>query len=403
VAGMLDGAAEYDSESGRSRKREECEVSEQQDGISVTYFGEKIESPEKLIEHAKIDLRIWEVSKVTVNNWGVGGKIKRGQDDNGKWRPEQLWQQSLRQIKVELRRRAPKFIQDAIVDLLASWKPRKLAALNRKPFADDAHMAEIALHDAHFGKLCWAMETGTDFDLKIIESDFCGAVDDLLARIAHFPVDRITLPVGSDLFQVDNLLGTTTKGTRVDATDDRLSKVFDVVARSVEYAIRRCREVADVDVFWMPGNHDYTVSWYLVRVLEEVFKGDEHVAIDRSPMPHKYRHYGKTLIGYAHGDEVALSKLPLIMATDQPDLWAQSVYRHWKTGDKHKRAKFNYTAGDTFNGVEVFICPSLSGTDLWHYRKGYVNNIRMAECFLYSKVHGPVGQFVVPARSNARR
>jgi hypothetical protein len=398
VGELLDGASEFDGETGRSRQREEMEVLQDNEGLKIHYFGDKISSPEELIKSAKIDERIWEVAKVTINNWGVAGKLKRGQNEQGKWNPEELWQQQLRQIKVELRRRAPKFVQDAIEGLLADWKPRKLAAPKRRADSDP-HLLDVSLHDAHFGKLAWGMETGKDFDLKIIEADYCGAIDDMLHIVRHWNIERIQMVVGSDCFHVDNIVGTTTKGTRVDSTDDRLSKVFEVVFRCLEYAARRFREVADVELFYVPGNHDYTTAWHLCLTLGAAFQGDEHVAVDYTPSPRKYRTYGPTLMGYDHGDECALDKLPLIMATDGPDLWAASTYRRWFTGHRHKRAKFKYTASDTFNGVEVHILPSLSGTDLWHFRKGFVNNIPMAQCDLYSKASGPVGQFVVTARS----
>src|SRR4051812_36416642 len=37
-----------------------------------------------------------------------------------------------------------------------AWKPAKI-------------LAEISIYDHHFGKLCWAPETGTNYDLDIAE------------------------------------------------------------------------------------------------------------------------------------------------------------------------------------------------------------------------------------------
>jgi hypothetical protein len=377
---------------------EDLEVRENGNDCDLVYHGRDIRTAEQLLEHAEVDLRLWEVVEQSINKWEVAGKRKHGQNEAGRWNAETLWKTGLLQIKVKLRRRAPKAVQDAIQGLLAGWKPRPFVRPKRVVI-DDAYMLDVALHDAHFGKLCWALETGTDYDLKIVEDDYCRAIDDMLVLVAHYGIERIQMVVGSDIFQVDNLLGTTTKGTRVDSVDERLSKVFDVTFRCVDYGVRRFRSIADVDVFWIPGNHDYTTSWFLCRCLWQEYHDDPHVTVDCSPSPRKYRTYGPTLLGYDHGDECKLDKLPLIMATDVPNLWAQSTYRRWCTGDKHRRAKYKYTGADTHNGVEVFIHPSLSGTDLWHFRKGYVNNIRMAECFLYSKHSGPVGQFTVTARS----
>jgi len=380
-------------------KRESMDVTECSGEMAITYFGEKIETPEQLIANAHIDLRIWEVSKVTVNNWGVGGKLRQGQDASGKWQSEKLWQQALRQIKVELRRRAPKYIQDAIKELLSEWKPSKLPSPKRRKINAEPHMLELALHDAHFGKRCWKAQTGKDFDLDIIASDYTHAIDELFDRARHYNIEKVIAPIGSDFFQVNNWMGTTAHGTQVDSTDDRFPKVFKAGLRAMEYAIKKAREVADVEFFYLGGNHDMETSWYLSQTLGEIFRDDPHVTIDDSPRLRKYISYGPALIGFAHGDEIKLDKLPLLMATEASEAWASSRHRHWHTGHLHKKGMLKYTAGDTHNGVEVWILPSLSGTDLWHFKHGFVGNVRAAEAYLWSKSEGYAGHFSVSAKS----
>lgn len=384
----------------RAAGREETQVVESGDGIAITYFGEKIDTPEQLIASAKIDLRLWEVSKVTINNWGVGGKIKRGQDDAGRWQPEQLWQQALRQIRVELRRRAPRFVQDAIKDLLATWKPSRPSQPQRTQRGrSEAFMLELALHDAHFGKRCWAAQTGGDFDLEIVEADYRAAIDDLAERAKPYNVEKVLGVIGSDFFQVNNWLGTTANGTPVDSVDDRFPKVFQAGVRALEYSIRKFREIADVDFIYLGGNHDRETSWYLSQVLAAIFKGDKHVSIDDAPKDRKYVSYGPALIGFAHGDDIKLDKLPLLMATEAPEQWSAAKHRHWHTGHLHKKAMTRFTVGDTFNGVEVWVLPALSGTDSWHFRKGFVQNVRAAEIYLWSNRSGYAGHLSVEARS----
>jgi hypothetical protein len=378
--------------------REEMQIAEQQDGIVISYYGEKIDTPEQLIEHAKIDLRIWEVVKITVNNWGVGGKIKRGQDAAGRWQPEHLWQQALRQIKIDLRRRAPKGIQDGIRELLADMKPLKLGRPARSK-SSDPHMLEIGLFDHHFGKLCWGEETGTRYDVKIAEMEYVKAVDEMLDRVKGFHVEKIVMPIGNDFFHVNNAVSETANGTRVESTDDRFSKVFRVGCKAVRYAIERCREVADVEVLWVPGNHDRQTSWFLTEVLLTAFEGDKHVRIDNGPRYRKYMLYGPSLLGYTHGNEEKHSDYPTLMAVEAPDLWAKSTFRTMRIGHWHKKKETRYIAGDTFLGVEVVVFPSLCGTDLWHHMKGFVGNARMAMCYLWSRESGPVGSFTVHAKT----
>jgi hypothetical protein len=381
-----------------SAETEKLDQVENESGLTLTYYGKKIDSPEELVASAKIDLNLWDIVEVRVNQYGVAGKANKGQDETGRWKGTELWYVPLRQITVKLKRKAPKFIQDGIKGLLKDFRPIKLGKPSHKKHKSP-FMLEVSLFDAHFGKLAWGLETGQDYDLKIAESDYCAAIDDLLDRASGFPIEKVLFPIGSDFFHVDNWLGTTTKGTLVDSTDDRKTKVFKAGVKAVEYAFRRCREVAPVEGLWIGGNHDMQTSWHLAYVLGRIFEGDKFITIDDGPKQRKYRAYGPALIGFSHGDQGKRSDLPLIMATEAPDLWSAAKHRHWHTGHFHKKAKFSYTAGDTHNGVEVWILPSLSATDAWHYQKGFVGCVRAAEAYLWSKTEGYAGHFSVNARS----
>jgi hypothetical protein len=54
----------------------------------------------------------------------------------------------------------------------------------------------------------------------------------------------------------------------------------------------------------------------------------------------------------------------------------------------HKKKQTRFIAGDTFNGVGVTILPSLTATDSYHYRHGWVKPHRAAEAYLWSKDKG---------------
>jgi len=79
------------------------------------------------------------------------------------------------------------------------------------------------------------------------------------------------------------------------------------------------------------------------------------------------------------------------MASEAPDAWAKSKHREIHVGHFHKRKQTQYLAGDTFGGVTVRVLPSLSGTDAWHFSKGYVKGLRAAEAYLWSKRGGYTG------------
>ncbi len=363
------------------------------DNLTIDYHGPYLGTKDEFLAQCGIDLAIWEIERIVANGWEVTGKKKQDGEDR-------IWKSANKQIKVWLKRKAPKFIQEGIEALLADWRPEPLPPLNRGASSGEEFMLELALHDAHFGKLCWAMQTGTDYDLKIAAATYGNAVDDLLRRVEPFNVRKIIMPIGSDFFQVDNWHGTTSNGTIVERSDDRQSKVFTVGCQAIERVIRRCREIADVEFFYLGGNHDRATSWHLSYVLNRIFESDPHIAIDHDPADRKFYRYGPALIGFAHGDEINVDRdLALLMPVEAEHLWAGSTHRQWHTGHRHKRKRVK-TLTDTVNGVEIVTLPSLCGTDGWHHRKGFVGNVRAAEAYLWSSEEGYAGHFSVNARSN---
>lgn len=370
------------------------------DDCQIVYIGDQITGVDDLVKSAGIDLTIWEVDRIDVNNWEVAGRRKTGVNASGKQKPEQIWKTGLRQIRIKLKRKAPKHIQDGIIDLLSkvpSWRGRLPTPKRIVNGAD--HMLEVSLYDAHFGKLCWGEETGTDYDLKIAVDDYLGAAEDLLDRVSGFKIEKIKLPIGHDLFHYDNPKKETANGTLVDSTDDRISKVFSGVVDAVSGLVLRLREIAEVEILWIPGNHDALTSFYLAFVLSKMFDGDSRVSVDYGPQLHKYRKYGVSLIGYDHGEKMPLDNLALLMATDVPDLFADSFCRMWRVGHFHAKKEVRFIGSDTRKGVNITVIPSLSGTDAWHYKNGYVNGQRAAEAALWNRETGYVGSFTVEARS----
>lgn len=376
-------------------------VVETENEARIWSVGDSVLTVNDAIAKAGFDLKLWEIVEKKANSWPTSMKLATGSRKDGTHNeePHQIWNW---QITVKLRRKAPKGVQLGIQDLLKDLRdqPLKFPAVPKRKKMRDPHLLEISLYDAHFGKLCWGEETGTDYDLKIAESDYLAAVDDLLVLVDGYDIERVVLPVGNDFFQVNNWLGTTARGTQVDSTDDRFQKVFRCGARAIQHAVMRCREFASVEMPWIPGNHDPETSWYLTEYLSAVFAGDDRVRISNGPLHRKYMQYGTTLLGYAHGDTPKIERLPSLMASDVPQAWAASTWRAWRCGHLHAKKKIEFvTTGDTFAGVRIDILPSISGTDKWHYDHGFIRNPRAAEAWLWSRKRGYTGQFSVATRS----
>jgi hypothetical protein len=172
-----------------------------------------------------------------------------------------------------------------------------------------------------------------------------------------------------------------------------LIKIYQKAKKAVVKAINYCREIAPVDVIWIPGNHDPMTSYYMCDVIDHIFADDKDVIVDIGPKYRKYYPWGDCLIAYTHGVEEPLRDLPSIVATEEPILWGASKYREIHIGHKHKKMQMHWIQVDSMPGTVIRMIPSISGTDQWHYKKGYIKNYYAAESYLWDANHGVIGQF----------
>jgi hypothetical protein len=293
-------------------------------------------------------------------------------------------------------------IRDLIDDLRANALPR-LGVLNATlPFGGGERLLELSIPDVHIGKLAWGEECGENYDSKIAVALYMEAVEDLLYKTASYSPDRILLVVGNDLINVDTGANQTTAGTP-QSSDGRHLKMFRDARQLITAVIERLILVAPVDVMICPGNHDTFSVFALGEVLAAYFSKTPTVQIDNSPPLRKYYRFGRVLLGFTHGDKEKAGDLPLIMATEKPDLWAATDFREWHVGHLHQRRATNWVGVGENKGVTVRILPSLCAPEDWHVSKGYIGNIRSAEAYVWDEFDGLIGTAVynVPTARSA--
>lgn len=309
----------------------------------------------------KVDLNIWEIDRYAVeqNTKGFNYKIcfKR--------KSSLLW--DIKELKTEL------------VSYCKKSTPIKYK------HKEENLLLEFAPFDLHWGKLAWREESGEDYDMKVAADALNKAIDFTLNTAKKFAITKIVFPFGQDFFQIDNEQGTTTSGTQQD-TDSRFKKIFKEGRKIVIETIEKLKKFAPVDVVIVSGNHGKMSEFMLGELLYIKYQYDKNVNVNNSAMERKYYVFGKNLIMYTHGDQEKIANLPLIMATEMPKQWADCHSRYIKLGHFHQESLKEYC------GVKVEVLPSLSATDAWHKRKGYVNNTRGVASSIYDKNMGLINK-----------
>ena len=381
---------------------ERKEIEYGKDYIRVVTTSERIRSVEDAIREFKIDTNEWEVEppirikthegyrKDRKSSWHVvnGKTISGDVEDTGNLLLVTLYGVDIKFKRKTEEIRATNVVRDMILDAKKySIKVPKISY----PKLKDGVLLELAIFDAHFGRLCWGEESGADFDVHIAEKLLKQTLMELLDYSRNFNVSKILIPFGGDYFNSNSKSNSTVLGT-VQQEDTRYSKTFRLGRQLAIDIIDRCFQVAPVDVVLVKGNHDEERLFYLGDSLECWYHNNKNVNIDNSPKSRKYYPFGNTLLGFTHGDDVKLEKLPFLMALETSDLWNKSKFREIHTGDKHHRLTLNE------NGVVVRIIGSIVAPDQWTHNKGFIGSIRATESFIFHPQKGLIAQFTSSVR-----
>jgi hypothetical protein len=336
----------------------------------------------------------WKVVriKLTPNSWGVTMK-----DDKGK--KTEVLQASNYQLKVEIyleRMDKDMDVLESYMDLIKEMPSFVLPkrSIVKAPLANGI-AAEMALYDAHFGKLAWKDETGyRHYDTKLAAKDYAYAADRCLDLIAPHNPEKIFYVVGNDLYHIDNMSSHTTTGDHTLDVDGRITKVHKIVFVNVRDAIVKASVIAPVEVIWVPGNHDYLASYMLVFALKEHFKDYPRVTVDINENPRKARLWGNLLVGWTHrivGKHTVWSNE---LAQAFPELWGKSMFREWHHGDQHKKLDVKITPIFTSGGVICRQVTALSPVDQWHTTNVFTDAVPGGEAFMWSKETGVFANYI---------
>lgn len=356
----------------------------------ANYPYDHVRTLKQLLSATQVDTQEWNVKDFFINKWDVTSWKSGSAETVQNW---QIKARLERDIKFVKERIAGEVFQEMIKDYVPpilnmnSW---------RKPENDDErNLLEISIFDLHIGKLAWGGETFENYDVKIARSRFLTSIETLLKRANGFNYERILFPVGNDFFNSDTMDNTTTKGTPQDE-DLRWQKTFKVGCRLLVDAINLLKQSGvPIDVVVIPGNHDFERSFYLGEYLNGWFCEDATVGINNGASPRKYYRYGNVLLGLTHGSEEKEASLPLLMATDieSKPMWSETKFHEWHLAHIHRKRTVQYDINKSrlLNedlGVTIRYLSSLTGTEEWHHKKGFVGATKAADGFIWNHKFG---------------
>jgi hypothetical protein len=279
--------------------------------------------------------------------------------------------------------------RDDFMEEMKSYSPfeEKVVRSEKK----DPHLLVIDIADLHIGKLSSVRETGESYDVqKAIKFGIEGVLG-ILSKCNGFDIDRVVFVIGNDVLHIDSTKRTTTSGTPQD-TDGMWYDNFVAARKLYCELIRHVARDYDVHVIHVVSNHDYMSGFMLADSVCSFFHNNANVTFDVSMKHRKYYSYGRSLIGFTHGDGAKMDRLPLLMANEAPMDWAASVWRYFLCHHVHHKDQYKFHSAKDYEGVTVEFMRSPSAADGWHHRNGYQHAPKAIEGFLYHADFGQVAR-----------
>jgi len=338
----------------------------------------------------------WVCMYFSPNTWQGMGKLKG--PDGERFEKVQLYQS-----KATFKRVVDLDVQEAILEFARkNVGPIEKGALplgRVERASGKPQVVSWGLWDAHLGAYAWRHEVGADWDVNIATRRIFNSIDDMVLELAGYPIKKIWMPVGNDFLHFDSVRKQTAYGEHHLDTDNRFAKVFMAGLECLAYMVERALELgAEIELIYVPGNHDTTSTYSLVVALAQRFLGDARVTADLRPIPRKYKMFGGTLLGFSHGEDAPAKKLNTIFSTETIKMFSRSTYREMQVGHKHQRDEWSFEGAIPTNGLLVRTNPCLCNVDKWHYDHGFIGEpVKSVEAWRYDEV-GYRGSHVAWAR-----
>lgn len=242
--------------------------------------------------------------------------------------------------------------------------------------------------DLHIGKVGFMDLDGNENSFEKTREILINETKLRLKEIARYgKPSKIFVTIGSDMLHIDNLYGTTTKGTKVNYYGNHKDLTLKSCYLMQEFC-NMCLAAADeMEIVFMPGNHDETTSLTLFANLMGYYSNHPEAArisYNHELLDRQYCKWGNNLIGFYHGQNISKEKLQPLMAYEARVEWGETENHMWFTGHLHHELSADK------NGVLFYQMPCLSATDEWSHRRGYVMSRKAMPAYL---IHYTKGKF----------
>lgn len=223
----------------------------------------------------------------------------------------------------------------------------------------------INKQDAHLNK--YDINGDNDIEQRFFNIEY--SIEKMLKKAKlSSNLNKVIYIIGSDEFDSE-FTGATTGGTPQKALLP-YHQSFEAICKHEINIINLMLAYSDnLEVIYVPGNHDEYVGWHLISWLDAYFSKQANVTFDTNPDYTKYIKYYDTGIMLNHGYSVKPERLAQNFPIEFKEHWSSCNHYYIFTGDKH------HEISRSIGGIKFFQIPALSkAKSSWDSRNGYTTS-----------------------------
>lgn len=296
-----------------------------------------------LLEAHGFDKNTWELVNAKNNIWNIYSKVDKIQ--------------TLYSSKITVRPKVSGFDIEQFIEVV---KQNVTPIIVEREQEESQHkLLEIPLYDMHFGVS----------SLEYYERH----LGEILSKIQSRKWDKILFVVGQDLLHNDNFKGQTANGTMIEKVD--MVKAFNEALQFYTVLIAEAlKQAKDIDVIYVKGNHDESLSYGFFRTLEATFPQVNFQGTLKQRIGFTWE---KVFIGLSHGDKGA-NRIVENFMTEHGKLIANAEVKEIHLGHLHTEI-----SKDKFGIVQRTLATA-NRTDSWHEDNGFIGANKRFQLFEYS-------------------
>lgn len=281
------------------------------------------------------------------------------------------------------------YLQSQFIDFLYDYKPTsKVIDYEYSGLKENDSCLIINLQDAHYNKYDIKGNNDISKRFELVRSKVYKVVQE---TSLSSNLNKIIYIVGSDIFNSEWTSATVHNTPQMNVTD--YHKGFEAICEhEISVIDFLLSSAANVEILFVPGNHDQYVGWALVKWLQAYYRNQDNLTINTDPSFTKYTKFGKSAICFNHGYKIKPEVLVQNFSIQFKD-FSRCETHYCFTGDIHSEHS------KMVGGVKCFRLGSISNAvSNWDDSMGY--NLQKGEmtAFLIDSKDGMTRTYYEPIK-----